>query len=138
MSGIADDLRPLRIIGAGLITGPALFLGVVVFLRNSPDGAFQGRPEGAILTWVSLFVGISVIAASLLMPRPKGGDMGRIRAHFITRLALVEGGALFGAVAYLLEGEPFALGVGALCIAVMAVLHFPTRERVLRLSDPAP
>ncbi|HEX5139004.1 MAG TPA: hypothetical protein VFY93_18690 [Planctomycetota bacterium] len=133
-----DDLRPLRIMGTALIAGPAMFLGVAIFLRNMPDGAFTGAPDKTTITWVSLFVGLSVIAVSFLLPAPRGGDMGTIRGHFITRLALVEGGALFGAVAYMLEGETVALGMAILCIAVMAAVHFPTAERVERLRADRP
>jgi len=120
----------LRIIAAALITGPALFLGLALYLRSNPESPFLERPPGDILTWVSLFMSLAVIVTSLLLPRPKGGDIGRVRAHFIVRLALVEGGSLFGSVAYLLEGETFGLGVAILCIAVMLLLHFPTESRV--------
>ena len=54
------------------------------------------------------------------------------------RLAVVESGALLGAVAYLLEGEVFALGMSALCLVVMAALHFPTRDRIDRLRADRP
>jgi hypothetical protein len=65
-----------------------------------------------------------------VLPKPKGGELSRIRAHFITRLALVEGGAMFAAVAYLVEGQSVSVGLAAVCLAVMAGLHFPTRSRV--------
>jgi hypothetical protein len=133
MSDADQDTRALRIIGAGLILGPAMFLAVAIFLRSDPEGAFGKAADQPVVTWTSLFVGIAVIGTSLVLPRPKGGDMVRIRGHFIMKLAVVESGALLGAVAYLLEGETFALGISALCLAVMAGLHFPTRDRVDRL-----
>lgn len=137
MSETDQDLRALRIIGAALITGPAIFLGIAIYLRSDP--AFLGdRPPGDVITWTSLVVGVAVIATSMMLPQPKGGDMGRIRGHFIMRLAIVEGGALMGATAYFIEGEPFSIGVAALCLAVMAVLHFPTRDRVERLRADRP
>jgi len=128
-----QDLRVLRILGAALISGPTMFLGVAIYLRNNADLPFPENPGQTVITWASLFVCVAVIATSLLLPRPKGGDMGKIRAHFIVRLALVEAGALFGTVAYLIEGETFGLGVAVLCLAVMAMLHFPTADRVERL-----
>lgn len=131
-----NDLRPLRIIAAALIAGPALFLAVTIFVRSGADRmpveAGTGE-EHAIVTWTSLFVGLAVIGASLVLPKPQGADITRIRAHFIMRLAIVESGALLGGVAYMLEGEVFALGMAALCLAVMIALHFPTRDRVERL-----
>jgi hypothetical protein len=133
MADIESDLRGLRVVGVGLIGGPALFLLLSIYLRSDPEGAFQARPEQPVVTWASLFAAVTVVAISLLLPRPKGGDIGRIRGHFVMRLALVESGALLGMVAYLVEGERAGLGVGLACIAVMAALLFPTRERVERL-----
>jgi hypothetical protein len=137
MNETEEDVRALRIIGAALIAGPAIFLAIVIFLRSDPEFLSE-RPPGDVITWTSLVVGIAVIATSLMLPQPKGGDIGRIRGHFITKLAIVEGGALFGAVAYLLEGEVFSIGIAALCLAVMATLHFPTRDRVDRLLAERP
>jgi hypothetical protein len=132
MSETDQDVRALQIIGTALIAGPAIFLAIVIFLRRDPE-FLKERPPGDVITWASLAVGIAVIATSMLLPQPRGGDIGRIRGHFIVRLAIVESGALFGAVAYMLEGEPFSIGIAALCLAVMATLHFPTRDRVDRL-----
>ena len=133
-----EDLRPLRIIAAALITGPVLFLALALYLRSNPESVHRTRPPADTLTWVSLFLGLAVIGTSVILPRPRGGDIGRVRAHFIVRLALVEGGSLFGTVAYLLEGQDFALGISVLCIAVMLLLHFPTEERVRRaLAEPS-
>lgn len=132
MNEAETDLRALRIIGTALIAGPAIFLGITIFLRSDPE-FLRERPPGDVITWTSLVVGITVIATSLMLREPKGGDIGRIRGHFIVKLAIVESGALFGAVAYMLEGETFSVGIASLCLAVMAVLHFPTRARVDRL-----
>lgn len=137
-SEAGQDVRALQIIGAALITGPAFFLGLAIFLRSDPEGAFAERPENPVLTWTALFAGLAVIATSLLLPRPKGRDIGTIRGHFVTRLAMVEGGVLFGTVAYLLDGELFSIGIALLCMAVMAALHFPTAERVDRLRAERP
>ena len=128
-----QDIRALQIIGAALITGPAIFLGIAIFLRSDPEGAFGARSENPVITWTALIVGLAVIATSLLLPRRKERDIGTVRGHFVTRLAMVEGGALFGTVAYLLEGEVSSMGVALLCMAVMTAIHFPTAERVHRL-----
>jgi hypothetical protein len=134
---VNEDLRPLRIIGTALIAGPAMFLAVVIFLGRDPE-IFGERPPADVITWTSLVVCIAVIMTSFMLPQPKGGDIGRIRGYFIMKLAIVEGGALMGAVAYMIEGEPFSIGVAALCLAVMATLHFPTRDRVERLRADRP
>lgn len=132
-----QDIRALRIIGTALIAGPAIFLGIVIFLRSDPE-FLRERPPGDVITWAALFVAIAVIATSMMLPQPRGGDIGRIRGHFIVRLAVVEAGALLGSVAYFLEGEVVSVGVAALCLAVMATLHFPTRDRVERLLADRP
>lgn len=134
----ATDIRALQIIGAAMISGPAILLAVVIFLRSDPDRALVEKTDQMTVTWTSLVVGLAVIGTSLVLPRPKGGDLLRIRAHFITRLSLVEGGALFAAVAYLVEGETFSVGFAALCLAVMIALHFPTRARIDRLLAERP
>ena len=51
---------------------------------------------------------------------------------------LAENPALFAAVAYLLEGQAFSVGFAVFCLAVMAALHFPTRDRVERLLADRP
>lgn len=134
MSDSGQDLRALRIIGVALIAAPAVFLAVAIFLRSGSAGPFHERSDATPVTWTSLLAGFAVIATSLLLPPPQGREIGRIRGHFILRLALVESGALGGGVAYLLEGETFALGIAAACLAVMITLLFPTRERVERLT----
>lgn len=132
MAGVRDEIRPLQIIGAALISGPAIFLAIVIFLRSDPDRALVESTDrtATTVTWTSLAVGLAVIGTSLVLPRPKGSDLVRIRGHFIARLALVEGGALFATVAYLIEGRTFSVGFAVFCLAVMAALHFPTRARV--------
>ena len=121
------ELRPLRIIAIAMISGPAIFLAVAVFLRSqSPLLERAGEP---VVTWAALVVGLSVIVVSFLLPRPAGGDAMRVRGHIIARLALVEGGALFGTVAYFVEEQWSAVAMSALCLALMCTLHFPTRER---------
>ncbi len=137
MGEAEEDIRALRIIGIALIAGPAVFLAVVIFLRRDP-GFFGERPPADFFTWTSLIVCIAVVSTSFMLPEPEGGDIGRIRGHFIAKLAVVEAGALMGAAAYMIEGEPFSIGVAALCLAVMAVLHFPTRDRVDRLRADRP
>ena len=135
-----EDVGALRIIGAALIAGPAILLAIAIFLRSDPESALVEveKSDRAVITWTSLFLGVALIGTSLALPQPKGGDIARIRSYFITRLALVEGGALFGAVAYLVEGETCSVGISAVCLAVMATLHFPTRERVDRLRAERP
>lgn len=131
-----EDLRPLRIIANALIAGPALFLGVAFYLRS--EGVHGEESPQDVVTWMSLFVGLALILISLLLPRPKRGDIGSVRGHFLQRLALVEGGSLFGTVAFLLEGQTIGLVMAVLCIAAMIVLHYPTTDRVNRLlAEPS-
>jgi hypothetical protein len=138
VNGIENDLRALRIIAIAFLLGPANLLAVAIVLRSDPEGLFHEDPGRRIITWVSLFVATAAIAASLLLPRPRGAEIGKIRGFFIMRLAWVEGGALFGSVAYLLEGDAVAVGVAAACMGAMATLFFPTRERIEALvSGPA-
>jgi hypothetical protein len=57
-----------------------------------------------------------------------------LQTSLIIGLALLEGVALLGVMAYLIEAEPFVLGVVAVVIVVM-LARFPTENRVRAWLD---
>lgn len=130
----SEEQKALLVVGLGLILGPAIFLGIVIFLRHGRAG-FEGSGTAPLLTYVSAGVALLGTMAGLLLPRPAGAEGARLRSWAIVRMALAEGGALFATVAYLLEGLPLALCVALLALAVMAGLLLPTRGRVRAWSQ---
>ena len=123
-----DAAKVLPIIGLPLTLGPLLFLGVALYLRHFTD---FGKPAPEpFLTWISLPVAAAALMAAFLIPRPKNATPDRVRGHFIMRMAIVEGGALFAGAAYLLEGQPYSLMAAVGCISFMAALLMPTPNRV--------
>jgi hypothetical protein len=134
---LALEFRTLRIIGSALLFGPTAFLGVAIYLRDHLEHPLVERPTEGFVTWAALAFATVAVLVSLLLPRPKGGARAPVQGHLILRLALVEAASLLGSVAYLIEGAPVALGIAALCLGVIALAHFPTRDRVERLRRDA-
>lgn len=130
----SEEQKALLVVGLGLILGPAIFLGIVIFLRHGRAG-FEGSGTAPLLTYVSAGVALLGTGAGLLLPRPTGAAGARLRSWAIVRMALAEGGALFATIAYLLEGLPLALCVALLALAVMAGLLLPTPGRVRTWSE---
>ena len=72
----------------GFLQIPRGPVAVVIFLRSAEDRDLVEKTDPKMaLTWASLVVGVSVIGTSLILPRPRGGDVMKVRAHFIARLA---------------------------------------------------
>ena len=92
-------------------------LAVVRDLQRISEGSFRLSGPGAERTFGPLVERI--------------GDAGRLFALYQTRTlvasVLIEGAALFLAMAYLLERRPFTLAAAALLIGVL-LLRLPTRE----------
>jgi hypothetical protein len=149
-SGPADlpsAVRTLQIIVPALASAVLIFGGVAVFLRNG--GGFKGiAAETPIVTFALLgaaamvgVVGRMVVVGAVensglkAIPQAKDAagkdtfDSAALARLYTTRTivaaALTEGPGLMCVVAYLLEGQPFALAGAAGAVAALLV-QFPT------------
>jgi hypothetical protein len=152
-------LRVMQIIAGSLLTGVAVFLAVVLFtvlVQNNGQGMLPPRrlPIQSLVA-----VAMSAVCAPLafVLPRmqthsalrrittgtwqvppganPKafatgGAKLMAVRlATMVVGLALLEGAAFMGCIAYLLEAQALALGVIGVAAALM-LCKFPTENRV--------
>lgn len=142
---IAPRVRVMQIIVLALTIGCLAALVMMAFLRSQQQDA--ARSQAPFLTYCGLAMCIAVVAGKLVVPpaviaggrsrlagQPTAetdtdGLLGIYQTGMIIGCALLEGGAFFMAVAYLLEGQPLALGIG-LAMALGVAAHFPTPERV--------
>ncbi len=152
-------LRVNQIVAAVLILGIVIFLGIVLFLVQAQNGGQGKVPPLGNLPMISIMVVLFFIIQaplSFLLPalmvrgqlRRIAADArgpwssnpslyatagGKLMALFQTSmligLALLEGTALFGCIAYWMEAQLFTLGIVCLCLVLM-LLRFPTAGRV--------
>jgi hypothetical protein len=143
-------VRTAQIIAAALVMGCSFFLLVGVFVRaTGKNGLLAANPwnvlppEG-LISLIALFVSAGVLAASFVVPNaiataarqakgktpPEDAALGRFDGIFLNQMivgmALLEGGAFFNGIAFLLEGRiPNILA--ALVLIALIVAKFPTR-----------
>jgi hypothetical protein len=149
-------IRVMQIIVAALVMGALSFLAVAVLIRES--GNFPPRQPEMLSYYVGIPYGIALLVAHFVVPSRIGAAQGRLARNramanpsarqvessanpgqwygiYQTRLivgaALLEAGAFYFLIAYLVEGTAFSLAAGACFIAGIA-MKFPTRERVER------
>jgi hypothetical protein len=152
-------IRVMQIIAAAMLVGVLFFLGFVLFQVHVQNRGPNQTPPGQLPWISLLAVAMLAIQAPLALAlptiqartavrqigagtwRPQPGrdpsayasDAGKLMAvrqtSMIIALALLEGVAFLGCIAYLLEAQPLALAVVAVCVVLM-LLNFPTRGRV--------
>ena len=143
-------LRTAQIIASALVAGSLSFLLIAVFVRaTGKNGLLAANPwkilppEGPIAL-IALFVGASVLAASLMVPKAivtaarqvkrknlaasseAGGFDGVFINEMIVGMALLECGAFFNGIAFMLEGRIPSL-IAALVLILAMVARYPTR-----------
>jgi hypothetical protein len=150
-------LRTMQIIAGTLLFGVLAFVAVALFIVHVQNGGRgTGPPDHRVLSFVAVAMQAVNVLLSFIIPgmMAKGAlrriasgtwrappqadpaaystDAAKLLAvrqtTLIVALALLEGAAFLGGIAYLLEARPKALvGVG---LAVWAMLyHFPTESR---------
>jgi len=142
----ASRLRQVQIVVAALAGGAASFLVVASVLRL-PGEVERTEP---LLGYVAIGITAGALGARFVLPgllRTRGRkqirageairgstDEERLLALYqsevILGAALLEGAALFGAVAALLERSPIGIGLGIMMITLMLFWEFPTRVRL--------
>jgi hypothetical protein len=147
-SSLPARVRIMQIIAGALLLGVLSFLAVVLFIRSQQANA---PPDIPIISLVGVAVLVSNIATALFVPplvlqgglrrlagsrKPSRGGEADTSGLLVLRqttlilvLALLEGAAFLGIIAYLLEGSAIGLGVAGVAVLVM-LFHFPTEDRV--------
>lgn len=158
----AQKLRALQIVIAAMLMGVVTFLLVAAVVRSTMPAGDQAKdgPE-LIITWVAVVVAIgSVMAASLLpgmvvragrrrlaldisgrdgtdAPDGTAVEAELVKLFSIKTIiggAALEGAALFAIVAYLVEGNLYAV-VAAVALALLLAYHLPTQARAADWLD---
>lgn len=144
--------RVMQIIVAALAFGAATFFGVVLVL---PPPAGPGAPDGRLMTYVSIAVGLGSFLAALVARNQRQAiasgrspatsdesvsqfpaalrEIGPLTMAYqtvlIIRSALLEGGTFFALIAFMLERQtPSLVVAGVLLLALISGL--PTRSKI--------
>ncbi|MBI1917749.1 MAG: hypothetical protein HYS12_23895 [Planctomycetes bacterium] len=151
-------LRTMRFIHASVLMGCLIFAGIAIVLRQQQGGPVPEPPMLSFVglalagsTGLALLIVPNAVAASwrkkiargisslstMPMPDPASdsgqsiGWWGLYQSRLIITAAPMEGVVFLALHAYLAEGPPWILGVGALFFVGLALL-FPTQDRVER------
>ncbi len=133
---LAADKRTLRVIWLAVASGVILISAVMTFLVQSGSGGTMAEgglifTVNAALNITSILLGFSIqkkLDASLPSASSYAEAMGLIRTRCILSIAVVEGSALFAAVAVFLTGDLLNLAF-VLPFFAFAWLFFPSDER---------
>jgi hypothetical protein len=158
---VRGHVRTMQIICGMLSVGVVAFLVVVLVINGPPNAA----AEPGVVTYLSAGFFLVMLVVAMIVPRsivqsqiahiargtwkppeqlPANYDVASESAkllmayqtHMIVRLAMLEGTAFFGLVAYLLEGHWQALCVATAALALL-LSQFPTRGRLENWADDA-
>ncbi len=143
MPNINQQIRVMQIVAGALIMGVVMF-GAVAAVVVGGDHA----DDPGLLTWIAVGFGVNQLVLRTIIPTAiakssvqkiagelQDDDVSRNRlvgiyqTQMIIGMALLEGGAFLGLVAYIAQKHVFALGVAGVLAAVMAAT-FPARMRV--------
>lgn len=153
----AGFVRVSQIIAFSLASGVSVFLAVALSLRYS-KGLFAPNPWDVmpprnIVSFMALMMAAIVTVLSFAIPRQIAGNMRRVVAsgksahglgefrgetsellgvyqtQMIIGLALLEGGAFFNGVAYLIEGHAPNL-IAAVVLLLLILARFPTEQKI--------
>lgn len=152
---LAPRVRVMQIIAFALITGVVVFLGIAcyqVFVQRQgePAAPIEGLPMISLVAIAMLAGGVvaSFVAPTLMTraalqrivagtwqvsegidPKDQATDLAKLLAvkqtTLIVGMALLEGPAFMGCIAFFTEAQLFTLGIVAVAIVAM-LLRFPT------------
>ncbi|MEL6671567.1 MAG: hypothetical protein AAFR61_05225 [Bacteroidota bacterium] len=138
-------LRSTNTLYWALFGGVMIFLLVAIFLVQS-QGPFADD-MGGVLLYVAIGLGIMTILMANFVPRQFMAQidttaeleqkLSKYMSPFLLKFALLEGGALFAIVVYLLTGDQNALIV-ALVLMGYFLLERPTRDRMVQDLELTP
>ena len=138
--------KQLKIITFALAQGAIIFGVVVLFLNNA---VIDGEPD--ILTWIALGAGGLMIVNHLVLPslivKAQLGNLSAedfrgasdedkfryvgsaYRTQQIVACALLEGGAFFNLVAYMIDKSVYSVAAAAVLV-VLILVRMPTATRI--------
>lgn len=147
---VESKVRVSQIIALALMGGVAAFSCVVIILESLGTAPIIANAEPPLLSYAAAAIfaiqaGLSFFVPKLVARRQAdalaaahGGDRRSmpiddlLHVHStktILAYALLEGGAVFGCLAFLLEGRHWTFGIVAAAVALMLV-HYPTASKV--------
>jgi hypothetical protein len=145
-SAIDRGILRLRIIVGVLIAGCLGLAGMSIVLRG--QGIFGPGPALPIISLIAVVQALATLAIRpIVLSQMLRGARQRLAmndsdsdanwmqvltTHTIVGAALLEGSAFFFFIAYLVEGEWWALAGGLLMVALLAVWHFPVKTKIER------
>lgn len=123
------QVRTLQLIIGALASGLVLFAAVAYFVVDS-------QPQEESLTQFGLLAGLVCLVTqrpvgAMLRRQAKAPDqrMGAYMTATLVSAAILEGGAFFNLVLYMLERSPWSLAMAAL-LWVALLFKTPSRQRV--------
>jgi hypothetical protein len=140
----ASAVQTLQIVISALVLGTLTFAVIACVLREQKPIFVAGSLPVVSLAALVFAAVMLVVRAAVIPAIRKAGrkkllaapsvttkDLtAQYMARTITGAALLEGGAFFLLMAYLVEGVPLTLACGLVMGGLIAVLQFPTRRRV--------
>ena len=136
-----------------------LFLPAQGLMAPAPGGGAPGpapaEPALPLITYIAVAIGLADLALSFVvpsfsvaklrrqiargeLPKIKGDDTGALAQVYQTQLiigaAMLEGGAFFAAIAYMLERQTMAAAMALVLLVVLAA-RFPTGDRIRAWLD---
>lgn len=142
------DFTPKAYLMVNKLLHSAILMGSiiisVVFLAITKDQYFKADfSDGPfmlmvpIVTAAGLVVGGGIFKVFVKQAKEKESLKAKLtqyRVATIVRLALAEGPALFGAIAFIQEGNQFYLGGTLLCVLVM-LIYAPSEKKIIKDLD---
>ena len=133
---VRSRLLTMRRIHLALVGGVAMF-GFVVFIVTRGKMSFSPALNLPIVIVSIVAAATAVLSATLLhkvyfraspAPADAQGAVQRYQTFFLMRAAMIEGGALFSAVATLISSNIVPAGMFVLCAVALAVNRPTERE----------
>lgn len=122
---------------AAMLLVPFAFLGVASSVAHPMSHGFSNAILVLALAAVGFLVALSHALPPQLGPRRANDRRAVAFTRILVSLALGEAAAIAPLVAYMLSGDPWLLGVLALALVWLAVLH-PSDRRWERLMPALP
>lgn len=136
-----DYLMSLTVLHAAFIVGQLIFCGVAYYLVSIDTFGEDFQEFASILQFIvpvvvlmSIFVSSFVLKNRLPSIQQKTTLSAKLidyRTYFISKLALLEGAALFSIVSYMLTGGILFLALAGLVILVF-LTHRPSKESIIQ------
>jgi MFS family permease len=128
----------MAIIYVALFMGPVFFGAIAYYIHTTgPEPDVATDAFGALKIVMTVVLALMLVAGLVIFnlrlktirEKPMDKKLPSYQGAFITRLALVEGSALFAIIVYLVSGDTTYIVYAALTMALY-LTFYPTRRRV--------